>query len=223
MTESCFWSRVVAQYPLFADTLVPGPGATPVTLEDVSTPEFVRAAIAEGQKIFSIEQGKFAGQLWFYTFCNAMVAPSVYAMVEFDKVPSLDLSKGSLHAVDDFWFGHSPDTFLEEGDYRTAGEQYGAAVAPIIATLCEVTDLRPAPLWAVAGDCMAIAAMQAGEEAFEEELAQEVAIALISGLSTAASVPTPRFTEGGKLRRASCCMIYHSPRADMCTSCPHLP
>lgn len=222
MSESSFWSRVVAQYPLFADTLVPGPDAKPITLEDLSTPEFLLSAIAEGQRIFSIEQPKFAGQLWFYTFCNAMVAPSVYAMVEFGKVPSLDLSKGSLHAVDDFWFGFSTDEFLDAQDYRLAGEQYGASVAPIIKTLCEVTDLRPAPLWAVAGDCMAIAAMQAGDEAFEPELAQEVAVALAEGLSTAASVPTPRFTAEGKLRRASCCMIYHSPKADMCTSCPHL-
>lgn len=223
MSEASFWNRIVAQYPLFADTLVPGPQATTITPVELATPDRLRAAVAEGQQIFQIEQTKFAGQLWFYTFCNAMVAPSVYAMVEFERVPSLDLAAGKIHAVDDYWFGFSTDTFLEAGDYRTAGEQYGASVAPVIATLCEITELRPAPLWAVAGDCLAIAAMQAGEEAFEEELAREVATELVAGLSTAAAVPTPRFSAEGKLRRASCCMIYHSPKADMCTSCPHLP
>lgn len=217
-----FWNRVVTQYPLFADTLVPGPDARQITLADLSDPDTVGTAVAAGQKIFQIVQPKHAGQLWFYSLCNAMVAPSVYAMVEFEKVPSLDLAAGKLHAVDDYWFGFSTDVFLDPGDYRTAGVQYGACIAPIIATLCAVTDLRPAPLWAVAGDCLAIAAMQAGEEAFEEELAREVAGELIDGLSVTASVPVPRFSGEGKLRRASCCMIYHSPKADMCTSCPQL-
>ena len=55
-----------------------------------------------------------------------------------------------------------------------------------------------------------------------EELAREVATELIDGLSTAASVPAPRFSGDGQYKRAACCMIYHSPNADMCTSCPHL-
>lgn len=217
------WSRVLAQYPLFADTLVPGPGARVISADDLADPGLVSGAVATGQRIFGIAQPKHAGQLWFYSLCNAMVAPSVYAMVEFDCVPSLDLSQANLHAVDDYWFGFSTEAFLDPGDYRRAGVEFGRSIAPVIQTLCAVTDLRPAPLWAVAGDCLAIAAMQAGEEAFEEDLGREVATMLIDGLSTSASVPAPRFTGEGKYRRASCCMIYHSPRADMCTSCPQLP
>lgn len=217
-----FWNRVVAQYPLFADTLVPGPGARPITLDELSSTETVTGAVAAGQDLFTIEQPKHAGQLWFYTLCNAMVAPSVYAMVEFETVPSLDLSRGKLHAVDDYWFGFSTDRFLDPGDYQTAGQEYGESVGRVVDKLCEVADLRPAPLWAVASDCLAIAAVQAGDEAFEEELGREVATALIHGLSRTASVPAPRFTAEGKLKRATCCMIYHSPKADMCTSCPHL-
>lgn len=217
-----FWNLVVAQYPLFADTLVPGPGARPITVEELAATETVTAAVAKGQEIFEIAQPKHAGQLWFYTLCNALVAPSVYAMVEFDQVPSLDLRQGQLHARDEFWFGFVPGTFLGPGEWRLAGAQYGEAIGVVVDKLCEVAGLRPAPLWAVAGDCLAIAASQAGEEAFEEELAREVATELIDGLSTAASVPAPRFSGDGQYKRAACCMIYHSPNADMCTSCPHL-
>lgn len=216
------WNRVLSQYPRFADTLVPGPDARGVTLEELSDPDTIYTAVAAGQKIFSIEQQKHAGQLWFYSLCNALFAPSVTAMVEFDEVPSLDLTAGKLHAVDDYWFGFSTDARLESRQWRRAGEEVGASISPIIDALCVATDLRPAPLWAVAADCLAIAAMQAGEEAFEEELGREVATTLIDGLSTSFTVPIPRFNDAGQLRRASCCMIYHSPKAGMCLSCPQM-
>lgn len=214
------WNRVLAQYPRFADTLVSGPEAraiTPVELAEAST---IARAIAAGQRIFSLEREKHAGQLWFHSLCNALVAPAVTAMVEFDTVPSLDLSAGSLHAVDDFWFGFTTEAVLGDEEWAAAGEQFGRSIRPVVETLCAGTDLRPAPLWAVAADALGLAASQAGVEAFEEEHARAVAVGLIEGLGRLSTVPPPRFGDDNFLRRASCCMIFHSPNADFCLSCP---
>lgn len=214
------WAQLLAQYPRFADTLVPRAGSQTISVDDLAAPDTVRAAIAAGQRIFQLQEQKHAGQLWFYTLCNALVAPSVTVMIEFDEVPSLDVHEGELHRVDDFWFGFSTPARREFGDYRGDGEAFGASISGVIDTLCAVTDLRPAPLWAVASDCLAMAAIQAGEEAFEEELAVTVATELVDGLRTHHTTPNVRFDDAGRLRRASCCMIFHSPNAGMCLSCP---
>ncbi|WP_080795540.1 (2Fe-2S)-binding protein [Corynebacterium pacaense] len=214
------FAQLLAQYPRFADTLVPRADSQPIDLETLSEPSTVIAAIGAGQRIFQLRQPKHAGQLWFYSLCNALVAPSVTVMVEFDEVPSLDIGEGMLHRVDDFWFGFSTTARRSPGDYRGSGMAFGASMSGVVDTLCALTDLRPAPLWAVAADCLAMAAVQAGEEAFEEDLAATVATELVDGLNTRHTAPAVRFDASGHLRRASCCMIFHSPSAGMCLSCP---
>lgn len=214
------WNRLLVRYPRFADTLVCGPHAEVITLEQLANPGLLREAIVKGQEIFGIEQQKHAGQLWFHSLCTAVVGPAVTAMVEFDVTPSLDLRRGQLHSIDGYWFGFRPQELLVDATLQASGTQFGESIRPVIDALCLATDLRPAPLWAVASDALGIAASGAGVEAFEEERAREVAEGLIEGMTNVYAVPSPRFNEDDYFHRAGCCMIFHSPRADFCTSCP---
>lgn len=211
------WKRLLVQYPRFADTLTAG---QPITLEELATREVILEAVAKGQEIFGIEQPKHAAQLWFHSLCTAIVGPAVTAMVEFDVIPSLDIRRGQLHNIDGYWFGFRPEEMLVDASLHLSGTQFGDSIRVVIDALCAATDLRPAPLWAVASDALGIAASGAGVEAFEEEHAREVAEALIEGMNSVNSVPSPRFNDDDYFIRAGCCMIFHSPRADFCTSCP---
>lgn len=215
------WNQLLVQYPRFADTLVRSEDARLLTVEELCSAEVISTVVAKGREIFGIDQDKHAAQLWFHTLCNGLVGPSVAAMVEFEAIPNLDIAQGELHSVDGFWFGFRPCDFDVPGSsFEEAGRQFGRSIAPVIDALCEVSGLRPAPLWAVASDSLGLNASGAGVEAFEEEHARVVATELIAGVNQVREVPTPRFDEGDYFRRAGCCMIFHSPCADFCTSCP---
>lgn len=137
------------------------------------------------------------------------------------------------------------------GAVRDYGRAVAETVAPVIDAICSATGIRPAPLWALTGDGLAGAAVGAGNEVMEPWAGALVGTWLVEGLSRVARVPEPRFVdvvpgagadavtptdlaaaaEGDladfdvvtHLERTSCCMIYRSPKADLCTSCPRRP
>ena len=213
------WNRLLAQHPRFADTLTL---SQPITLDELATTEVISVAVAKSQEIFGIEQPKHAAQLWFHSLCTANVGPAVTAMVEFDVIPSLDIRRGQLHNIDGFWFGFRPQEMLFDASLHLSGLHFGESIRVVIDALCAATDLRAAPLWAVASDVLGIAASGAGVEASEEGRAREVAKALMVGMNSVYAVPSPRFNDDDYFIRAGCCMIFHSPRADFCTSCPQM-
>ncbi|WP_448851181.1 (2Fe-2S)-binding protein [Corynebacterium sp. 335C] len=135
---------------------------------------------------------------------------------------------------------------------RAHGRDVGRWLEPTIAALGEAFGVRPAPLWAILGDELAGAAVAIGNELMEPWRGVAVGTWLAEGCAGAAEeagarMPAPRFADvtedavedcdvaaalAGEepdwdttcaLVRSSCCMIFHSPVADMCTSCPRRP
>lgn len=238
---------VLAEYPRFRTAVLPSDGAEQLSVAALATPERMSKAIAASERLFPMGDARWAGQVWWFSWNNSVVAPAVTAMVEFYKVPSLDLARGVLHAQPgDYWYSYSTDIVAADGQWRAAGADYAASVRPIIHALAAAAGLKPAPLWAVTADALVAAAVGAGNEAFDPYRGVRIACELSAGLAAGAegvTIPTPRFQDirGGTIgptdmaavrageepddvhtvaRRASCCMIFHSPGSGKCLSCP---
>ena len=226
--------QLVAQQPHFGPCVAPGPDSLRVSLRELCEPTFVLQVIHRGQQTFSLENPRHAAQLWFYSLCNSVVGPAMNLMVEHSVYPSLEL--GELFSQDGqgYWLGYQPSS-LVDGPLE-AGEELGAAMAQVIAALSEATGMKQAPLWAVLSDAVIQSGVAAGNDAFEPEHALEVIAtvregiqkatsrslppAQIDGLSVDGEIMSVEQAEYLLAHRASCCMIYSSPQAQLCTSCP---
>lgn len=146
-----------------------------------------------------------------------------------------------------FWFGFAPSNQVESA--FEVGESLGTFLPDLIEDIAACAKMRSAPLWAVAVDGFIQPLMGAGNEELETAAALAYAQSVWEGLahSTGVALPRPRFAQvvdeqvadispeaiaGGQVaedeepefifsHRVSCCMIYHSPKAGLCTSCPH--
>ncbi|WP_157108912.1 (2Fe-2S)-binding protein [Corynebacterium aquilae] len=276
----------MAEYPRFQPTLTPPDN--PACHGDIAHfchPDTLGAAITSAVEKYDIEP-KHAAQLWWFSWCNSTVSASVTAMVEFYKIPSLDLEQGQIFHVeesghpDPYWCGFLPadlisaqqvETFLTGLQPNSPTQQalaelsatiddpddlaelhacaasahaMTAGASRIIAAIGASFEVKPAPLWAVLGDAFVTHAVAVGNDSFDPARGVAIARALNAGL--AEHVPSPRFDiirdghlldrgEHDKARagdcgiddddhvvakRSSCCMIYHSPRAGKCLSCP---
>ncbi|MDO4762208.1 MAG: (2Fe-2S)-binding protein [Corynebacterium sp.] len=212
-----------------------------LTTSQLCTPETLGKAFHASQDLFDMPDIGHAAQVWLFSLMGSVASPSVAAMVLTDSIPDLGWGSGLLFSRDDqgYWFGFRPHALA--ADYETSAHNVGMSLAPVIESICTLTGIRPAPLWAVAADGLIQPAIGAGNEDFEQLKALDVATRLHAGLQQATSIklPAPRFDQivDGEIvpiaageepdyviaHRASCCMIYHSPSAEFCTSCPRQP
>ncbi|QGY55063.1 hypothetical protein CpMB16_04180 [Corynebacterium pseudotuberculosis] len=232
--------RVCAEHPRLLPSVTPAHQR--ITFSELCSPPAVRDALTAAKDIFKLAAPKHCGQLWLYTLMGDIVSPSVMTMVTEDIAVNLEPDSGVLFRRDDtelasgYWYGWRPLTVAES--YRSASASLGKALGPLVETLCQEAGLRPAPLWAVIADGLVQPAMSAGNDELETHRALNIAIELIAGLNEGADAAVPavrieqivngQFCPLGEeepdylvAHRSSCCMIFHSPIADMCTSCPH--
>lgn len=219
------------------------PSLTPTTkvidLADLVSEPTMSTAIVASKEIFALEEERHRAQLWLYTFCGDVLTPSVYLMVASDLKPNLDFATGTLFAreTEGYWFGFTPQA--ETASYEETGRSIARSFAPIVESIGKLTGIRPAPLWAVIADGVSQPAMGAGNEEFETNKAMRIVAEVLGGLKEEAGVNLPKVkfeqVDFGEIkdveedeepdyvftRRVSCCMIYHSPKAGICTSCPH--
>lgn len=231
--------RLSAQYYRF-NPCIDSNGQKPMSVAELIGA--VPAAITQSKALFHLDNDRHAAQLWFYSLLGSVTAPAVTAMVCSEEIINLGLDSGVLFNRDEgqgYWFGFRPEQTA--ASYRAAGKDLGLSIMPIITALCAATGMRPAPLWAVAADGIVQPAMAAGNEEYETDKAVQIARQLHAGVQQATSVKLPalkveQIVDGAVLpinageepefliaHRSSCCMIYHSPDADVCTSCPHQP
>lgn len=233
------FDRLIAQHERFRPSVTPTDRT--LSAESLAGSETITAAIAECQKIFSLEHSRHAAQLWLYTLLGDVLTPSVMLMVQHDEIPNLDLGAGTLFRREgDFWFGFLPDNCADS--YEEAGEALARSLSPVVEGIGTQFGIRPAPLWAVIADGAIQPAIAAGNEDFETARGYRVAEALHAGIARVAGECLPpmrvdviedaQLVSGDAERidveepeyllphRSSCCMIFHSPAADLCTSCP---
>ena len=205
------FGQLLAEYPRFLTALEPAEHSRTLSLDELADPALLDRAVVAAGEIFGVTDPRHAGQLWWFSAVNSLVAPAVTMMVEFDRVPGLDLATGRIFLRDPadrcedpgagYWIGFTPGEFSagSEKAHRAAGEDFARSVRPVLSELSRVAGIRPAPLWAVTADGMAQAAVEAGNGAFDPYLGVRVALRLVSGLASAAPedvvVPAPRFLD----------------------------
>ncbi|CAM3642726.1 (2Fe-2S)-binding protein [Smaragdicoccus niigatensis] len=95
--------------------------------------------------------------------------------------------------------------------YMNCGNYALADQRTVIDELAEVSGASPQALWAIASDDLAKQLLASGNRDAKVE----------------SPLLAPRFVEvAGRwfVKRQSCCLIYETPQADLCLSCPkHLP
>lgn len=229
--------RLKSAHARFVPSLTPTDKA--ITIQELTNSETMATAIVASKDIFALEEERHRAQLWLYTFCGDVLTPSVYLMVTTDLIPSLDFETGTLFAreTEGYWFGFTPRE--ETQSYEETGRSIAKSFVPIVEAIGELTGIRPAPLWAVIADGVSQPAMGAGNEDFEQIKAMNLTKEILAGIEEEAGINLPNVkfeqVDFGEIRdvdeneepeyiftrRVSCCMIYHSPKAGICTSCPH--
>ena len=63
--------------------MLPSDGAEQLSVAALATPERMSKAIAASERLFPMGDARWAGQVWWFSWNNSVVAPAVTAMVEF--------------------------------------------------------------------------------------------------------------------------------------------
>lgn len=248
--------RLVGQFPRFQAEVVPPAGVDISESAWETSPAAVESRIEAGRKLFPMPDAKddtrFQAQLWWWSTCGSILGPTIGAIVADDVAPVLDWAKWKTFSRDDYWLGFQAQEFQElvrddADQLRDYGRQLAKFLEPIANDVSEVSGMKQAPLWAVASDAVANAAVAVGNELMEPWQGCLVGYCIVEGMRDLHKVPLPRFVDvvdgeivdwnvdaalAGEepemdvmshLERATCCMIYHSPDADLCVSCPKHP
>lgn len=248
--------RLIGQFPRFQAEVFPPSGADIGDLAWEPSEETVRSRINAGRKLFPMPEAKddtrFQAQLWWWSMCGAIVGPSMAAIVSDNVAPVLDWAEWKTFARDEYWLGFQAQAFQELArdnveQLHDYGRELADFLSPIADLVSEVGSIKPAPLWAVAADAVANAAVAVGNELMDPWAGCVVGYCIVEGMREGHSVPLPRYVDvvdgrvsdwdleaalageepdidvTSHLERTTCCMIYHSPDADLCVSCPKHP
>jgi hypothetical protein len=99
-------------------------------------------------------------------------------------------------------------------------ESLGAVVVAVAAA----GRMRERPLWAIATDSLANAALSLGRALRNVPTATRVAVQVAGGIGAPLLVPRYVDVAGARFtRRASCCLMVELPDGQLCTSCPRRP
>lgn len=163
------YSQLLADFPRFSADVMPHDGAAEWHLST----EAVAAGIEAGRKLFPMPEvagdTRFQAQLWWWSMCGALVGPSLACVLVSDRVPVWQWSSWFAFLRDDYWVGFQAQQFesisAEDADeLKDSGEALAHFLDPLAQVVGEVGEIKPAPLWAVAADAVANAAISAGNE-----------------------------------------------------------
>lgn len=243
------YSRLVAEFPRFSADVIPHEGAEQWHPTTDAVAAGIDAGRSLFPMPDVVKDDRFQAQLWWWSMCGAVVGPSLAAVLAYGRGPVWDWSQWTAFRRDNYWVGFQSHQFrdIDSDDaeaLRAFGEELAAFLTPLADAVSTVGSIKVASLWAVASDAVANAAVAAGNELMEPWRGALLGKYVVEGLAKVHKVPTPRFVdscngevgpwdeeaaEAGEkpdfdvvthLERATCCMILHSPNADLCVSCP---
>ncbi|MDO4927652.1 MAG: (2Fe-2S)-binding protein [Corynebacterium sp.] len=244
--------RFVSEYPLaHAQLHVQSPAWRWEGSEFLSR-EVIATQIKACQEYFGVTQSKQAGMLWIHICCGNIFAPLVQCAVFSQDYLNADLPGDGCRvfrqSASECFLGIEPQSLVE--DAQTQMSQLAGSIAALISVVADITELRAAPLWAIAADAVVAPILGAGVQEIECDNAVHLADLFLRELAAVAPVRLPQLEvfayEDGSLEsycvlgtasavdadsdpefvaglRASCCQIYHSPQAELCSSCPKHP
>lgn len=244
--------RFVIEYPLTQAQLRAQDPRWRWTGSEFLSPEVIATQVKACQEYFGVIKQKHAGMLWVHICCGNIFAPLVQCAVYSQQYLNADLPGDGCaifrESAQECFLGIEPQTLV--ADAQTQMHQLAGSIAALISVVSEVIEMRSAPLWAIAADGVVAPILGAGVQEFECDTAVQLADIFIRELEARAPMRLPQLEvltyHDGSLQsycqlgtasavavdddpefvaglRASCCQIYHSPLAEMCSSCPKHP
>lgn len=210
-------ARTVARVPALKP-YTEGPFELPATT--LTDPDWLRQRVADTGRRFRCPDVAVTGTLWWYSTSSTLVFLTVASAMVTGQVgdPRLTGSRCALGPEGDV-LGVVGGEAMDIGD---AIAPLTEALASIIEPLAEVSGSRKQTLWAIVTDSLANRCLDVGAALGDRSLGSFFATAIVAHMG--ATLPKPRFVDvNGRpfTQRCSCCLLYRTGVAGMCTSCPH--
>lgn len=191
--------------------------AAPIAGSALGEADWLSARIDDTARTWACGDRRVIGTLWWYMAASTLLEAPLHDLARSARAPDPALQSLTCTV--------RPDGSLDAVRFaaRLDGIAAFAAVlrrtlSSIIDAVADVSGAGNPSLWAIASDAVGNRAL---ESTRDPDTGAELALAIATGVG--AAMPTPRFVDiGGRrfVRRASCCLIYETAKADKCISCP---
>ncbi|MGW6375917.1 (2Fe-2S)-binding protein [Rhodococcus sp. NPDC055112] len=236
------YERAVAAIPSLREATVPEPGAVEHPGGVLVDRDWLAARIADTARRWACQDPRVCATLWWYSASSTLLSVPASMLLATGLAPDPALEGLTCTLRPDGYLG----TIRSEvgiRDDEVLAERIGAALAPIIAALSELSGAGVRSLWAIATDSLGNRALDAGTALGSPVLGSALAVRLADLIG--AEMPRPRFVDVGRggltgadplaapapvsrrvIRRSSCCLIYETEPDPVaaegvkCTSCP---
>ncbi|SDI85941.1 FhuF 2Fe-2S C-terminal domain-containing protein [Actinokineospora alba] len=174
--------------------------AAPISL--IQDAGWLSTQLALASRRYRTRDEPVLGVLWWYSASLVLLGPVVESSADPASVTLLVEPDGRVLSATASSLCTNPGPRLRE------------VISASVGSLSGLTGASERALWAITTDSLANRVLWASGRP-----ADAVALARAVG----PELPVPRFVEvGGRtvVRRASCCLVYETPGADKCVSCP---
>lgn len=181
----------------------------------LADPTWLATQLSALARTWRCEDRRVIGTLWWYMASSTLLEQPLRDLVHGRPPADPTLARTTCTI--------RPDGSLENVTFAATVDGPAAFAVAIRDTLTSVigavtaaSDAPTPSLWAVATDALGNRALDGSREK-----GPDLAIRLATAIGS--ELPTPRFVHVGNspfVRRASCCLIYETERADKCSSCP---
>lgn len=181
--------------------------------------DWMRARVEDTGTRWNCGDTRVNGTLWWYSASSTLSFVAIAtAMVTGEAAdPALDGARCFLRPN-----GYLGGVLSERTvSIEELPDALDTAFSGIIAALSAASGARTRALWAIATDSIANRSLDVGAALGDRSLGSAFAERLVGRMTS--PVPAPRFIDvGGRrfTRRCSCCLLYKTEGAEMCTSCP---
>ncbi|MGB3372804.1 MAG: hypothetical protein WBA81_19455 [Rhodococcus sp. (in: high G+C Gram-positive bacteria)] len=181
--------------------------------------DWMRARVVETGKRWNCADARVNGTLWWYSASSTLAFVAVATVMVTGEAadPTLEDARCFLRS-NGYLGGVVTDRTIAA---ELLPERLTSAFTGIIGALSVASGARSRSLWAIATDSIANRSLDVGAALGDRSLGSAFAQQLVEQM--AAPMPAPRFVDvAGRrfTRRCSCCLLFVTEEADMCTSCP---
>ncbi|WP_216208851.1 (2Fe-2S)-binding protein [Amycolatopsis aidingensis] len=203
---------------------VAGPALHEVPATVLTDPEWLRADLRRGARLYGQADDRALGTVRWYSASSVLVAPALESLVLAGTALHPGLAETTFHLHPDGRFAGATAARVLGADLTDLGAALAATIEPVVRAISALTGAATRALWAIAADSIGNRLLWAGGAAGDPELGTRFAAPLAAAIGH--RIPTPRYLEVGRsrvLRRSSCCLIYEATGGEKCTSCPRQP
>jgi ferric iron reductase protein FhuF len=203
------------------------PMAATIGLIPPSMPRIPGAALADHAWVAQVIERRswrtvdrrVAATVWWYSVSAVLVTPALAGLAV-----GLPLSARLADTSLAFRPDGLPLAAVSSAPGADTAVELRDTMAAVIAAVAEAGGMRARPLWAVATDSVANQLLTLGRALGDVPSVTALAEPLAAAIG--GRLPAPRYVDvtGTRFtRRASCCLIDHTPGGALCTSCPRRP